>query len=111
MHRIGGGHRLFGIGAERIGLGIEEGIEQLLLLAALSPLLAPLLLGSQSHQLLEREQWHGAGHKLLQTVLKCLTLLRRQRVVALRHHLRGQMKTGLLHTMQQAFSQHLQIQG
>ena len=70
-----------------------------------------MLLGRQAHQLLHREQGIAALHQGLKAALERLAALRWQLAVALGSHLGGQMKTGLLHRVQQAFAEHLQVQG
>ena len=74
-------------------------------------MLTALLLGGQTNHLLHREQGAGALHQLLQSLLKRPAPLRWQLVVAVRDNLGGQMKTGLLHSGQQAFAQHLEVKG
>ena len=90
---------------------LQHRLENLLLLLQLPALLLAGLLGRQTHHLLDRQQGAGALDQALKATLKGLAALRWQLVVALRDHLGGQMKTGLLHAVQQAIAQDLEVQG
>ena len=90
---------------------LQEGIEQALAAHAAMAMITALLLRRQSHQLLNREQGIATLNQGGKTLLKEHAPLFGQLAIALRNNLRRQMKTGLLHSGQQAFTQHLEVEG
>jgi hypothetical protein len=88
----------------------HEGIDQALPLSTLPLLLTVLLLSRKPHQLLHGEQGAATLHQPLKALLQGRAAFAGQLAVALWHHLGSQMKTGLLHGMQQAITQDLEIE-
>jgi hypothetical protein len=82
----------------------HEGIDQALPLSTVALLLTALLLRRKPHQLLHGEQGAATLNQALQALLQGCAAFAGQLAVALRHDLGGQMKTGLLHGMQQALT-------
>ena len=89
----------------------RQGQQQALLVPPPLPLLAALQLGGQAHQLLDREQAVAALHQGLEPLLQFQAAAGADGAEALRIGLGGQMETGLLHGVQQALAEHLQIKG
>jgi hypothetical protein len=89
----------------------RQGQQQALLVPPPLPLLAALQLASKAHQLLDREQAVAALHQGLEPLLQFQAAAGADGAEALRIGLGGQMETGLLHGVQQALAEHLQIKG
>ena len=89
----------------------RQGQQQALLVPPPLPLLATLQLGRQAHQLLNREQAVATLHQGLEPLLQFQATAGANGAEALRVGLGGQMETGLLHGVQQALAEHLQIKG
>jgi hypothetical protein len=89
----------------------RQGEQEALLVAPPLPLLAALQLGGQPHQLLDREQTITALHQGLEPLLQLQAAAGTDGAEALWIGLGGQMETGLLHRVQQALAEHLQIKG
>jgi hypothetical protein len=85
--------------------------EQLRLLPPPPTLLFASHLGRQVRHLLHGEQAAGTLHQADDAAVERLPLPRRQLAVTLGNHLGGQMKTGLLNTVQQAVTEHLEVEG
>jgi hypothetical protein len=84
-----------------------QGQQQALVVPPPLPLLAALQLGGQAHQLLDRKQAGAALHRRLEPLLQLQAAAGTYGAKALWVGLGGQIKTGLLHGVQQALAQHL----
>jgi hypothetical protein len=89
----------------------RQGQQQALLVPPPLPLLAALQLGRQTHQLFNREQAVAALHQGLEPLLQLQATAGTDGAEAFWVGLGGQMETGLLHGVQQALAEHLQIKG